>query len=107
MANGTKINGPVELRQELASHPEAFVESLTERLLIYAVNRRLEYFDMPQVRKIARDAKQDNYTFASLVMGIVNTDAFRKQAVPVKTAPKLSAANTASSIGAAPRSASN
>ena len=102
MANGTKINGPVELRQELASHPEAFVESLTERLLMYAVNRRLEYFDMPQVRKIARDAKKDNYTFASLVMGIVNTDAFRKQGVPVKTAPKLSAANTAP-----PRSASN
>jgi len=58
MANGTKINGPVELRQELASHPEAFVESLTERLLMYAVNRRIEYFDMPQVRKIARDAKK-------------------------------------------------
>jgi hypothetical protein len=46
---------------------------------------------MPQVRKIARDAKKDNYTFASLVLGIVNTDAFRKQGLPVKTAPKLSA----------------
>ena len=100
MANGTKINGPVELRQELASHPEAFVESLTERLLMYAVNRRLEYFDMPQVRKIARDAKKDNYTFASLVSGIVNTDAFRKQGLPERTAPKLSASsiNAASSI---------
>ena len=113
MANGTKINGPVELRQELASHPEAFVKALTERLLMYAVNRRLEYFDMPQVRKIARDAKKDNYTFASLVSGIVNTDAFRKQGLPERTAPKLSASsiNTASSINinkaAALRSASN
>ena len=102
MANGTKINGPVELREELASRPEAFVESLTEKLLMYAVNRRLEYFDMPQIRKIERDAKKDNYTFASLVLGIVNTDAFRKQGLPVKSAPALSAKSAV-----APRSASN
>ena len=99
MANGTKINGPLELRQELASHPESFVESLTEKLMMYSVNRRLEYFDMPQVRKIARDAKKENYTFASLVEGIVDSDAFRKQGlpvrqVPVKTAPKISAQAT-------------
>jgi hypothetical protein len=88
MASGTKINGPVELREELASHPDAFVESLTERLLMYAVNRRLDYYDMPQVRRIARDAKKDNYTFASLISGVVNTDAFRKQGLPMKVAPK-------------------
>jgi hypothetical protein len=88
MANGTKINGPVELRQELASHPESFVEALTERLLMYSVNRQLEYFDMPQVRKIARDAKNENYTFASLVLGVVNSDAFRKQGLPGKTVTK-------------------
>jgi len=91
MPSGVKIDGPVELRQELASHPEAFVESLTERLLMYAVNRRLEYFDMPQVRRIARDAKKDNYTFASLVLGIVNTDAFRKQGVAVRMPAKAAA----------------
>jgi hypothetical protein len=96
LPNGTKINGPVELRQELASHPEAFVDALTEKLLMYAVNRRLEYFDMPQVRRIARDAKKENYTFASLVLGIVNTDAFRKQGVPEKTAPKLPVQSEAS-----------
>ncbi|HTA70100.1 MAG TPA: DUF1592 domain-containing protein, partial [Bryobacteraceae bacterium] len=88
LPNGTKIDGPVELRRELASHSDAFVESLTERLLMYAVNRRLEYFDMPQVRRIARDAKKDNYTFASLVMGIVDTDAFRKQGLPEKAPAK-------------------
>ena len=61
------------------SHPEKFVTALTEKLLMYAVNRQLEYFDMPQVRKVVRDAKKDNYTLTSLVLGIVNTDAFRKQ----------------------------
>ena len=42
----------------------------------------------PLVRKIARDAKKDNYTFAALVEGIVNSDAFRKQGLPLKSAPK-------------------
>ncbi len=88
MASGVKINGPVELRQELANHPESFVISMTEKLMMYSVNRPLQYFDMPQIRKIVRDAKKDNYTFASLVLGIVNTDAFRKQGLAVKTAPK-------------------
>jgi hypothetical protein len=93
LPNGTAINGPVELREQLASHPETFVTSLTERLLKYSVNRPLEYFDMPQVRRIVRDAKKDNYTFTSLILGIVNTDAFRMQGPPrvSKSAPTLSA----------------
>jgi len=48
-------------------------------LLMYAVNRPLEYFDMPQVRAIVRGAAKDNYKLSSIVLGIVNSDAFRKQ----------------------------
>jgi hypothetical protein len=90
MPSGVAINGPVELRAVLSSNPEFFVRTLTERLLMYSVNRPLEYFDMPQVRKVVRDAKQDNYTLASLVLGIAKTDAFRKQGpqVVTKVAPK-------------------
>ena len=87
LANGTPINGPVELRTQLASHPETFVTSLTERLMKYSVNRPLEYFDMPQVRKIVRDSSKQNYTFTSLVLGIVNTEAFRKQGPPSGSKP--------------------
>ena len=79
LANGVAINGPVELRKQLSSRPDAFVGALTEKLMMYAINRPLEYFDMPQVRKVVRDAKKDNSTMTSLVLGIVNTDAFRKQ----------------------------
>jgi len=50
-------------------------------LLMYAVNRRLEYFDMPQVRGIVRSAAKDHYTLSSLVVGIVNSNAFRRQGV--------------------------
>ncbi len=79
LPSGVPINGPVELRTELANHPEAFVRTLTEKLMTYAINRQLEYFDMPQVRSVVRNAAKDNYKLSAIVTGIVNTDAFRKQ----------------------------
>jgi len=90
LPNGVAINGPVELRKQLASQPDLFVGALTEKLMMYAINRQLEYFDMPQVRRVVRDAKKDDYTLTSLVLGVVNTDAFRKQGLEVvsKAAPK-------------------
>ena len=78
------INGPVELRAQLAERPAVFVRALTEKLLMYAVNRHLEYFDMPQVRAIVRAAAKDNYKLSSIVLGIVNSDAFRKQGKETK-----------------------
>jgi cytochrome c-type biogenesis protein CcmE len=56
-----------------------FARALTEKLMMYALNRELEYFDMPQVRAIVRAAAKDNYKLSSLVRGIVNSEAFRKQ----------------------------
>ena len=82
LPSGVAIDGPVELRNYLAGRPEMFVRALTERLLMYAVNRELEYFDMPQVRAIVRGAAGEDYTFSSLVRGIVHTDAFRMQGAP-------------------------
>ncbi len=79
LPNGVAINGPVELRQQLAGKPAMFAQALTERLLMYAINRELEYFDMPQVRAVVRNAAKDNYKFSSIVLGVINTDAFRKQ----------------------------
>jgi mono/diheme cytochrome c family protein len=84
LPNGVAIDGPVELRAQLASHPAMFAQALTERLMMYALNRELEYFDMPQVRAVVRGAAKDNYKFSSIVRGIVNTEAFRKQGAPRK-----------------------
>jgi cytochrome c-type biogenesis protein CcmE len=56
-----------------------FAQAFTEKLMMYAINRDLEYFDMPQVRAVVRGAAKDNYTLSSLVLGIVHSDAFRKQ----------------------------
>jgi mono/diheme cytochrome c family protein len=79
LPNGVAINGPGELATQLASRPSVFAEALTEKLMVYALNRDLEYFDMPQVRAVVRAAAKDNYRLSSIVRGIVNTDAFRKQ----------------------------
>jgi mono/diheme cytochrome c family protein len=79
LPNGVAINGVVELRAQLVQRPATFAEAFTERLMMYAVNRQLEYFDMPQVRAVIRGAAQDNYKFSSMVLGIVNTEAFRRQ----------------------------
>jgi hypothetical protein len=87
MPNGVAINGPVELRAQLAASPATFVEALTEKLMMYAVNRQVEYFDMPQVRAIVRGASKNNNTFSFIVLGIVNSDAFRKQGVAAATKP--------------------
>jgi hypothetical protein len=59
--------------------------------MMYAINRDLEYFDMPQVRGVVRGAAKDNYTLSSLVLGIVHSDAFRKQGPA--SLPKAVAAN--------------
>jgi mono/diheme cytochrome c family protein len=79
LTSGVKINGPVELRKYLASHKDQFPTTVTKRLMMYALNREVEYFDMPQVRQIVRNAAASNYRFSDLINGIVNSPAFRQQ----------------------------
>jgi hypothetical protein len=92
LPSGVAINGPVELREQLASRPAVFATALTERLMMYALNRELEYFDMPQVRAVVRAAAKDNYKFSAIVLGIVNTDAFRRQGASAAPKPTAAAA---------------
>jgi hypothetical protein len=79
LPNGIAIDGINDLRTQLASRPAMFAQSLTEKLMMYAINRDLEYYDMPQIRAVVRGAAKDNYTLSSIVLGIVHSDAFRKQ----------------------------
>jgi hypothetical protein len=82
LATGVKIRGVDELRGQLLARPDLFVLSLTRKLMIYAIGRELDPQDMPQLRGVIRDAKPQDYRFSSLVMGIVNSTAFRQQALP-------------------------
>jgi hypothetical protein len=79
LTSGMKLNGPVDLRRHLMSSEDQFPTTVTTRLMMYALNREVEYFDMPVVRQIVRDAKASNYTFGALVKGVVNSAAFRRQ----------------------------
>jgi hypothetical protein len=81
LVDGTAVNGPADLRKALLAHPEQFVQTMSEKLSIYALGRSLEAYDMPAIRKIVRDAKATNYRFSSIVMGVVNAPAFRSSMV--------------------------
>jgi hypothetical protein len=82
LPGGQAINGPIELRQALLQRPDQFVQALTVKLMMYALGRELEYFDMPQVRAVVREAEGHDYRFAAIVTGIVSSDSFRMQAFP-------------------------
>lgn len=79
LSSGATLKGPVELRRYLTSRPDQFPTTVTRRLMMYALNREVEYFDMPEVRRIVREAAASQYTMNSLILGIVNSDAFRRQ----------------------------
>jgi hypothetical protein len=75
--DGTKLAGPADLRQALLSHSESVIRNFTDNLLAYALGRRIEYFDQPSVRAIARKAAENGNRFSSFVLGIVNSSAFQ------------------------------
>jgi hypothetical protein len=75
--NGATVDGVVGLRRNLVAQPEIFVGVMTEKMLTYALGRGLEYYDMPAVRKIVRDAKTRDFRFSSIVLGIVRSTPFQ------------------------------
>jgi hypothetical protein len=77
LADGTKVNGPAELRQAILSRPEAFVTIITERMMIYALGRGLEPADMPVVRRIVRQAGKDGYRLNTIVNQIIQSAPFQ------------------------------
>jgi hypothetical protein len=87
LPDGTEIDGPDALRDALMRRPEQFVQTFTERLLMYALGRKLEHWDMPIVRRIVREAAVDDYRFSSIVLGIVRSPPFRMRQVPVPSEP--------------------
>ncbi len=85
LVDGTKVDGPASLRRALLDRPEAFVGTMTEKLLMYGVGRETKYYDMPVVRAIMHDAAPDRYRFSELVLGIVKSAPFQMR---VKELPK-------------------
>jgi hypothetical protein len=84
LADGTKVDGIVGLRQALLKRPKIFVSTMTEKLLTYAVGRGLNFDDMPAVRKIVRESAGQDYRFSSIVLGIVESVPFQMRTKPVR-----------------------
>ena len=94
LADGSKVDGPVALRNAILSRPEAFVTMLTERMMTYALGRGLEPADMPVVRRIVKKAAQNDYRLASIIMGIV-------ESAPFQMRTRLEPAETVNSVARA------
>jgi len=77
LADGTRVDGVAALRQTLVRHPQMFVQTMTEKLMTYALGRGLASSDMPAIRSIIRESSRHDYRFSSLILGIVNSVPFQ------------------------------
>src|SRR5690606_34582707 len=78
MVDGTRLEGPADLRRALLARSDSSVPAMTERRMTYALGRELEHYDKPVVRGVVRAAAEDGYTCHSLVQAIVASDTFQK-----------------------------
>jgi len=76
MPNGAHFQGPMGLRTILLSQRDQFASTVTAKLLAYALGRGLEYYDVPTVRRVVREAAPREYCWSSLVLGIVKSTPF-------------------------------
>ena len=77
LPGGTSFEGVAGLRRAVLDRPELFVTTVTEKLMTYALGRGLEYYDAPAVRAIARGARNEDYRFSAIVLGVVKSAPFQ------------------------------
>ena len=79
--DGTPVSTPAELIDALLKRPTPLARTFTENLLAYALGRRVEYYDQPTIRAIAKEAKENDYRLSSFILGVVTSDAFQMKRV--------------------------
>jgi hypothetical protein len=77
LADGSKLTGPVELREAIVRRPEAFATVITQRMMVYALGRGLEPADMPVVRRVVKKAGQNGYRLSTIVSEIIESAPFQ------------------------------
>ena len=82
LPDGTKLNGPDDLRNALLRRPDQFVQTFVEGLLTYSMGRTEAYYDMPTVRRIVRETAAKDYKFSTIVKAVVASDQFRLRRMP-------------------------
>ena len=84
LIDGQKFDGPAEFRRLLLTRQQDFVRTVTEKLMTYALGRGVEYYDMPVVRQILRDAAAHENRWSTIVQGIVSSAPFQYRQAPVE-----------------------
>ncbi len=79
LPDGSKLTGVAGLEDGLLRHPENFVDTLTEKLLTFALGRGIETYDAPAVRRIEREAKAEDYRWSSIIVGITKSTPFTRR----------------------------
>jgi hypothetical protein len=94
--DGTEIETPADLSHALLQRPVPLVREFTANLMAYALGRRVEYYDQPAVRAIVATAEKNDYRMSSLIVGVIESDAFRKKdasvaedVITAESAPKV------------------
>ena len=89
MYDGSPVLGPVDLHQALLRRPTSFVRNFIENMMAYALGRRIEYYDMPNVRVIERFAADNENRMSSFIMGVVKSPAFQMSRAEVPLVSEL------------------
>jgi hypothetical protein len=74
--DGSTFDAPQEFRKLLLTRRDEFIRAFTEKLLTYAIGRGVEYFDMPAVREIVRQAAPANFSWSSIILAVVKSAPF-------------------------------
>ena len=83
---GAEFSGFADLRAWMLERGDRFAHTVTEKLMTYALGRRVEYYDQPVIRQIVRDAATENYSWSSILLGIANSAPFKMSEASVKLA---------------------
>ena len=92
LPDGTVVDGIEGLKALLLSQPELFVSAVTEKLMMYALGRNVQYFDAPAIRAVVRAAAEKNHTFSAIVEGIANSVPFQMRSARAMAPPTVAAA---------------
>jgi hypothetical protein len=83
--DGTPITNPSELQQALLKRPIPLIRTFTSNMMKYALGRRMEYYDQPEIRRIAAKAAAADNKMSAFILGIIESEAFQKK-MPVAVA---------------------
>jgi hypothetical protein len=82
LPDGCQFSGVAGLEKALLDRPDLFAHTLTEKLMTFALGRGLEYYDMPAIRQIVHEAREDDYRFSRIILGIVSSTPFQMRESP-------------------------